>query len=134
MDAAIANLLMGFLSDGYSDLPIAWPNVDFTPPQESYVRVSYFKAPSRAATITSHDRLQGILQATVVLTEGAGLIGGMAEADKITALFKRGQKLNGTGFIIHIIEPPTAGSPFEDMDRMHIPVSVRWECWAETPQ
>jgi hypothetical protein len=134
MDAKIADLLMGFFSAGYTTLPIAWPNVEIMPPQESYVRVSYFKAPSAAATITSHNRLQGIFQASIILRENAGIIEGMEQADLIAALFKRGTKLRDAGLIVHIVEPPSVASPFIDADRTQIPVSIRWECFAETPQ
>ena len=127
IEAALFAHVLALDIDG--DPPLAWPNVEFTPPAGPYIRVDHFRNANGRLFLKGSDPhlRQGILQLTVVTplhggpSLATGLAGSIAEhfpAD--LALFEEGTK-------VRIQAAPDVMS-FDKTDVSYdCPVSVRYE-------
>lgn len=110
-------------------LPIAYPNVPYSPTGDAYLRASHIPSTVDPLTLDRWDRRSGILQVDVMWPENVGITGGLGVADEVAAHFARGTRLEENGATIQIIRTPTVGGPLHDPPYMQIPVSVFYECF-----
>lgn len=112
------------------DLPVAWENVDFTPPQGPYLRGFLLPATTVAAGLgtAAKNKHTGIYQIDVIFPAGQGWGGCAAMAEKVRNAFRRGEKL-GDGTIL--IVAASSGPAMREDGRYKIPVSVNYYAWLE---
>ncbi|MCF3934347.1 DUF4128 domain-containing protein [Acuticoccus sp. M5D2P5] len=122
-------------------LPIAWPNVDFTPPPRTgvgkgaYLRASHIPTTTDQITLgdSGYNRHRGIFQIDVVWPANGGLVAPMKVVDAIIAHFQRGTVLTEGGHIVRIYAPPHPGPVISSPPQIQIPVSVRYQADAPNP-
>lgn len=114
-------------------LPISWPNLSFTPPATTYLRVSnLLNTPQRLAIGNGDPVLQqGIFQVTVSAPTNGGELPALEIAGQIVDHFALGTMLDFTGGRVRIDTPANAGSPLKSPDgsRWEIPVSIAWRAF-----
>ncbi|MBX3490905.1 phage tail terminator-like protein [Parvibaculum sp.] len=107
-------------------IPVAWPNLAFTPPSGRYLRASLMRGRTEATAFKT-DTQQGIFQISVFSPVGAeGAIPADNVAGAIVAHFPRGLWLPPNGGVTVRVRRSWAGSAIKDNDRWHVPVSVDW--------
>jgi hypothetical protein len=111
--------------------PVAWPGIRFDP-TGAYLGVSVFFLPATAATVTSHDRRDGIMQVSVFWPAGDGLIRPMEWAQAVVARFPRHTTLSRNGRDVRIVRPPYMAAPLQEADWLQIPVTIPWTSWVRT--
>jgi hypothetical protein len=108
-------------------LPVAWPNVAFTPPANQFV-------PNVANRVTidsdgPHQHL-GLLQVSVYWTKGQGEAGPRAIAADLAAHFPCDLKLTSGGTTVRITKRPDVRDLIVEDDAVQIPVMISFEAWA----
>ena len=112
-------------------LPIAWPNVKFTPPATGrYLRVQFVPNVVNRRLIGSNDPHQylGLLQVSVYDRINVGETWGRRTAGRVADHFPADLRLGAIG--VRITERPTVADMITEDDRVQIPVMIEWECWA----
>ncbi len=109
-------------------LPIAYPDVAFTPPSSGYLKTYYIPNGTERICITpgSPNRYQGILQVTVVFPAGQGAVKPNDVAGQIASHFAEGTQLQTAAGPVRIDKRPSVERPMQDTDRIQIPVSIDW--------
>lgn len=125
--ALIASTLLArcaTFSVGSPALPIAYPDVPFTPPASGkYLEVSIFYNRPAWEGLRSGRMDQGLLQVTVVWPKGQGTPGPMRHAADVINHFAKGLALtNG----VRISRQPYAASPLLDASDSRVPVTIPW--------
>lgn len=114
-------------------LSIAWPNVKFTPPSGTYLRVDDMRNATDRVVIANDGphRQQGILQVTVMAPIDGGEIAPLEIAGQIADWFMAEPRLFFAGGSVRITKRPDIVS-LRDPDgaRWQVPVSVSWEAYA----
>lgn len=114
-------------------LPIAWPNVSFTPPADHrYLRVQFVPNIANRVLIDSdgpHQHL-GLLQVSVYWTKGAGEKDVRNAAAAVAAHFPCDLKLRSGGLTVRITKRPDVADMLVEDAAIQIPVMIAWECWA----
>lgn len=110
-------------------LPIAYPNVPYSPTGAAYLRASHIPANVEPAAITRWDRRTGILQVDVMWPENNGITGGLQTADEVAAHFGRGTRFEENGVLIQINSTPVVAGAIHEPPYMQIPVSISYECF-----
>lgn len=129
--ARVASLVLSSPS-----LPVAYPDVAFTPPENSgvrlpYVHVKLFRAPTNNISV-GHDainQLQGILQLDICYPQGSGAIEPARQQALAISHFKRGTRMTDGETTVAIDLAPIAMSPVEDLPYVRHPVSIRWHAF-----
>lgn len=128
--AVVAALLMEHCEAmviGSPALPIAWPEVNFTPPVSGkYLRIDLFTNAPFWQGVTNGRMDQGLLQVTVVWPRGQGIIKASEVAALVMEHFAKGLVLIGSGVRVKINREPWAASPITEDDKTSIPVTVSW--------
>lgn len=128
--AVVAELILAraaSLSVGSPALPIAMPDVPFTPPTNGkYLRVSLFSNAPAWEGLASGRMDQGLLQVSVVWPKGKGLIKAREAAAKVMEHFPKGLTLSGDGVRVKINRQPWAASPIPDDIETLTPVTIPW--------
>lgn len=123
---AIATALMQHVGDleiGSPALPIAYPDVAFTPPADGkYLAVQFLANAPAWEGLSEGRRDQGLLQVTVVWPKGLGVIRALDAAQDVIAHFPKGLVLSG----VKITGQPYAGSPLLDDADTRVPVTIPW--------
>lgn len=108
--------------------PISWPNIDFTPPLDGkYLRASF--QPNRTETPYlegSAFRFQGLLQITVVVSDGVGEGVAQTEGSRIARHCGYGTLIPSASGDIHITEHPTVSGGLQAGTDYEVPVTVRY--------
>lgn len=127
-ESDILNGLAAHLSALADIWPVAWPNIDFTPPSDGkYLRASF--QPNRTETPYlegSAYRFLGLLQITVVVPDGVGEIIAQAEGSRIARHFGYGTLITSASGDIHITEHPTVSGGLHAGADYELPVTVRY--------
>ena len=114
-------------------LPIAWPNVPFTPPADHrYLRVQFVPNMANRVTIDSdgpHQHL-GLLQVSVYWTKGQGEAAPRAVAAAIAAHFPCDLRLASGGLFVRITKRPDVRDMIVEVAAIQIPVMIDWEVFA----
>lgn len=116
------------------DLPIAWPNVNFSA-VGPYLRASHLPSPTDQITLgeDGFNRHVGVFQVDVMWIEGDGIASAMKSADAVVAHFQRGTTMINASVFIRIIRPPSVGPAIQDPPMIQIPVSIRYQADALNP-
>lgn len=108
-------------------LPIANPNVTFTPPASGpYLQANILRSPTETVGISRWDERTGIFQVDVVYAAKDGLIKPTQIADQIAVWFKRGTRLLNGAVRVDIYETPEIGTPLTDTPYVRTPVTIRY--------
>lgn len=128
--AAVARLLLArceTMSVGSPVLPIAMPDVAFTPPTDGrYLRVDLFNNAPLWDGLSIGRIDQGLLQITVTWPKGKGAIKPREAAAQVMAHFPKGLTLCGAGLRVKVNRSPWAASPIIEDSQTLIPVTISW--------
>lgn len=110
-------------------LPIAWPNVIFSPPsQEIYLRVDHLPAPATSADLAGdHRQWEGIMQVGVSLPAGRGLAEVGELAAELDAAFPPSHPWTLEDGIWVMVRQPVSQMPaIQETNRVFVPLSIRY--------
>lgn len=114
-------------------LPVAWPNVSFTPPaNQRYLRVQFVPNVANRFLIDSdgaHQHL-GLLQVSVCWTKGAGETAPREIAGAVAAHFPCDLKLTSGSVRVRITKRPDVSDIIVEDAAIQIPVMIAWETYA----
>lgn len=129
---AIASALLArcaTLSVDSPALPVAMPEVAFTPPADEegerlpYLEVRDFTNAPYWEGLKSGRIDQGLLQITVVWPPRQGVIKPKAAAAAVMAHFPKGLRLSSG---VRVNREPWAASPLSDDSEVRVPVTISW--------
>lgn len=133
VEAVVLNALMGYVASLGLGLPVAWPNVDYTPPADGkYIAATFLPNGAGRVAITSgtaHRRI-GLLQLTVYWPRGEGMFKPMEQAAAVADSFATDQKIVSGGTTIRITKAPDIAGPIIEEHAAQVPVTVSWEAFA----
>ena len=126
----IADLLEGRIAGICSSLglPVAWPNLPFTPPDISpYGRVYVLPAQTVGQDLEGHMRTyQGILQLNIIIPAGSGVSQARGLAKSIADAFPEGLPLVDGDLTVYINGPPQIRQPIQGSIDITHPVSMQY--------
>lgn len=131
LDAKLLAFLPQLSLDPETD--VAWPNSGFDPEVDHlYLRPTCLFSPTEAASLGTDgfERLQGIYQISVLEVQGKGLGRSEDIARSLVDEFRGGTVLNCCGYEVRVTSA-YCGTPTPEDNRLHIPVSVVWYCYAQ---
>jgi hypothetical protein len=114
-------------------MPVAYPNVPFTPPaNQRYLRVQFVPNVANRALIDSDGphQHQGLLQVSVMWSKGQGESGARGVAAAVADHFPCDLKLAAGSNVVRITKRPDARDVIVEEAAIQIPVMVSWEAWA----
>lgn len=124
---AIATALLArvaTLSVGSPALPIAYPEIAFTPPADGkWLEVAIFYNQPKWQGLTSGRMDQGLLQVTVVWPKNLGVPAPLRHAQDVIDHFPKGLTLTGN---VRVQGQPYASSPFVDAADVRVPITIPW--------
>lgn len=109
-------------------LPIAWPNIAFTPPDDApYGRVYVLPAQTVGQDLEGQLRTyQGILQVNIITPAGSGVSQARGLAQSVADAFPEGLPLVDGDLTVYINGPPQVRQPIQgNIDITH-PVSMQY--------
>ena len=112
----------------------AWPNVPFTPPSgEAYLRVALLPNGNQRLFMKGSDPhlFLGILQLTVVAPLNQGSSAATQLAGEVAAEFRADEALYESGIKVRIERAPDIGQAFPVDAAWIVPISIRYECFAQ---
>ncbi len=128
--AVVAGLLLArceTLNVGTPKLPVAMPDVAFTPPTSGpYLRVDLFRNAPFWEGLASGRVDQGLLQVTLIWPKGRGLIVQAKAVKQIIDHFTKGLALHGTDTRVKINREPWAASPIMGDVSTETPITISW--------
>lgn len=97
-------------------LPVAWPNIAFTPPDNApYGRVYVLPAQTVGQDLEGQMRTyQGILQLNIIAPAGSGVTLARGLAKSVADAFPEGLPLVGGDLTVYINGPPQVLTPIQD--------------------
>ena len=97
-------------------LPIAWPNIAFTPPDDApYGRVYVLPAQTVGQDLEGQLRTyQGILQLNIIAPTGSGVTQARGLAKSVADVFPEGLALVDGDLAVFINGPPQVRQPIQD--------------------
>lgn len=109
-------------------LPIAWPNIAFTPPDDApYGRVYVLPAQTVGQDLEGHMRTyQGILQLNIIIPAGSGVSQARGLAKSIADAFPEGLPLVDGDLTVYINGPPQIRQPIQGSIDITHPVSMQY--------
>ena len=109
-------------------LPVAWPNLPFTPPDSSpYGRVYVLPAQTVGQDLEGHMRTyQGILQLNIIILAGSGVSQARGLAKSIADAFPEGLPLVDGDLTVYINGPPQIRQPIQGSIDITHPVSMQY--------
>lgn len=106
---------------------MAWPNVDFdSEAVDEYVRVYMLPAESEADSLGC-DAFIGLIQASVYVRDGKGIIDATGYADLIRAAFPKGLETTNGSTTFKVIKTPWDAPIIIDGGWCQIPVSIPYK-------
>ena len=113
---------LGTMSNG---VPIAWPGVNFTPPDSGlWLQASHF--PNESENIAwgndSKNRVLGFCQVSAYTRPGSGIIALSGLAEDIIAHFPKGLELAG----VRVRKRPHQSPPITEDSEIFIPVTIHY--------
>jgi len=126
----IEQALFAYVRD-HVTLPIAWPNVEFTPPADhQYVAVTHFRNQNERLYLRGNEqRRQGILQLSLVSLLGVGPSPSLAVAAEIIEDFPQDTIMISEGVRVRITRQPDTMSGIQSDVSWIIPISVYYEAF-----
>ncbi|MGV3844191.1 DUF4128 domain-containing protein [Citrobacter sp. RHBSTW-00678] len=109
-------------------LPVAWPNLPFTPPDSSpYGRVYVLPAQTVGQDLEGYMRTyQGILQLNIIIPAGSGVSQARGLAKSIADAFPEGLPLVDGDLTVYINGPPQVRQPIQGSIDISHPVSMQY--------
>ncbi|MCR2775551.1 DUF4128 domain-containing protein [Enterobacter kobei] len=109
-------------------LPVAWPNLPFTPQDSSpYGRVYVLPAQTVGQDLEGHMRTyQGILQLNIIIHAGSGVSQARGLAKSIADAFQEGLPLVDGDLTVYINGPPQIRQPIQGSIDITHPVSMQY--------
>lgn len=104
-------------------IPVAWPNRNFQPTGERYLRAQIVAAPVERIGIKARARLSGSLVVTVASKAGVGSGEGDGIADAVAEHFPADLMVED----LRITARPSVREGFEESGYWHTPVVIPWE-------
>lgn len=113
-------------------LPVAYPNVPFSPPSGTYLEAAFLPNTNTNLFIGNSDptQHQGLLQVTVIYKPANGIVKPNDIAGAIVAHFAKGTRLTSGGVTVRVYDKPSVAAPLQDADHLRIPVTVRYRGFA----
>lgn len=125
--AVVADLLLARCAALSAILPVAMPDVIFSPPADGkYLRVGYFTNVPRWEGLSDGAVDQGLLQIDVVWPKGQGVVAHRRVVSQVAALFPKGLRLYAPGARVTVNREPWAASPIVEASRTLTPITVSW--------
>ena len=110
-----------------TELPLAWPERGFSPPEDGkYLRVDISLNSPFWEGVASGRVDQGLLQATVIWPKGLGLIAPCAKADEVIAHFHQGLRMRAGAATVKVAGAAYAMSPLTESGQVEVPVIIPW--------
>lgn len=115
-------------------IPVAWPNVEFTPPTAApWLKPDFLALPAQRPGL-AHDSVRylgGLLQVSVFVPLGTGEILASEIAGDVLAHFARGTKIVGDitvviGSVTGANGEPTEGTPVRESNWLQLPTTIPW--------
>lgn len=125
--AAALAARLGKWADGIS-MPVAWENVEFTPPATGIYLAAY-DMPATPQTMDlslSCRTFSGVYQINVVIPAGAGRAEAISLANKVADLFPEGGDIQGDGFTCWITSTPAIFRGISTAVSYTVPVSLNY--------
>ena len=126
----IADLLEGRVAAISSSLglPVAWPNIVFTPPDNApYGRVYILPAQTVGQDMEGQLRTyQGILQLNIIAPAGSGVTQARGLAKSIADAFPEGLPLVNGDLTVYINGPPQIRQPIQGSIDITHPISMQY--------
>lgn len=113
-------------------LPVAYPNVSFSPPAGGkFLRVQFIPNVTQRVFIGSRDphRFIGLLQVSVCWPLNVGETAPREVAGAVAAHFPCDLRLTSEDVRVRITKRPDVSDLLVEDSRVQIPVSIEWECW-----
>jgi hypothetical protein len=108
-------------------IPVAWPNVAFTPPAGRYVRAFVLPGRTDSRDLQGlHRGYVGVFQITLYLPLNDGPRRASALVDSLDAAFPLSDPIVVDGLRLHVTSPMSAAGPLDSPDRYVVPVSCRY--------
>jgi hypothetical protein len=108
-------------------IPIAWPNVQFTPPTTRYARAFIMPAATDSQDLQGlHRGYLGMLQVSLYMPLQQGPKGAITLADSLDAAFSLTTPILVDGLRVYITRPMASGPAMELDSRYMVPVSCRY--------
>ena len=109
---------------------VAWANVNFTPADDLYLRVSYLESRPESEAFGG-DRTRAIVQVDVVDRKGRGAIKAATVANALEALFTFNTRITASPHTIRVDGEPYSSTRLNDNDNgwFFIPVSIPFEVY-----
>lgn len=113
-------------------LPVAYPDIAFTPPTGPYLDVRYLPNSNVNLFIGNNDETQyrGLIQVTVVFPSGRGIPPVMEIAGLVADHFAKGTVLRSGSASVRIYEQPSVAPSMQDTDRVRVPVTIKYHCFS----
>ncbi|EJM92408.1 phage tail terminator-like protein [Pseudomonas sp. GM67] len=110
-------------------LPIAYEDVDFTPPADGSPYLQAFLLPANTTSEDlegKHTAYRGVFQVSVVTKAGSGRGAAESIADEIAALFPNNLALTKTTFTVYVRSPMATASPQQGDTTTTLPLSFTY--------
>lgn len=116
-------------------LSIAWPNVDFEPDEDGYLRATQLRNTATQISLgnSGKNRHSGIFQVDVFAKQGIGEESPVETASLIAAHFKRGTDITAGSYTVRVNFPPVVGSSVRSDPYLMVPVSIRYIVDTDNP-
>lgn len=116
-------------------MPVAYPNVAFTPSATGYLRATHVPNTANQVTLgaSGKNRFEGLLQVDVFWPEDAGLVAPSERAGAVAAHFKRGTDITLDSITVRIVTPPEIRQALQSPPYTQIPVMIRYQADAANP-
>ena len=111
--------------------PVAWENIEFTPPEGPWLRPTLLPGDTTQGSMgdDGYNEYQGLYQVSVFTPRGIGRGQALAETEKIIEHFARGTSLTAGGQSLRIRVASRLAAVVEP-NWYHIPVQIAWTAHA----
>jgi hypothetical protein len=134
VESIIPGLLMARLAELVlvPALPVAWPNVSFSPPVGGYLRASYLPNANRRFLDRASDPHQrvGFFQVDACTPLNRGAIDAQEIAGRIAEHFACGTEMWSGILRVSVTKAPDIARAMPDGTHWMVPVSIPYECFA----
>lgn len=131
---ALESRLLTWAQAQSPQIPIAWRNRVFDPPETRYVRADLIPNPILSDTLDRvHRRFEGVFQVTLCMPTGTGPGATDALVSSLGVVFNPSAPIDVTQTVesvttllirVYILQPVSPGPPQPDPERYTVPVSI----------
>lgn len=127
----IEQALFAYVRDHVTQLPIAWPNVEFNPPtNHQYVAVTHFRNQNERLYLSGNEQhRRGLLQLTLISPLGFGSPPSLTLAGSIMADFSQDTVMTSEDVKVRITKQPDTMTTVKTDVSWAIPITVYYECF-----